>query len=55
MNFMAGFEFIIFLIIFGFTNYLIMLRRYENELAKRKIIQRNKIANLYPRDSFISF
>ncbi len=54
MNIEAGFKFIIFLVFFGFTNYLIMLKRYENDLNKRAIIQKNKIANLYPKGTFIS-
>ena len=54
MNFQAGFRFIIFLILFGSTNYLMMLRRYENDLMKKKIIQRNKISILYPKGTFIS-
>ena len=31
MNFEAGIRFIVFLVIFGVTNYLMMLRRYEND------------------------
>ncbi|ABM71596.1 Conserved hypothetical protein [Prochlorococcus marinus str. MIT 9515] len=54
MNFEAGFEFIIFLILFGIINYLMMLRRYENDLMKRKIFQRNKISVLYPKGTFIN-
>ena len=53
MNLEAGFQFIIFLVLFGFTNYLIMLKRYENDLKKRKIIQNNKLLNLYPKGTFI--
>ncbi len=53
MNIKAGLEFIIFLTLFGFTNYIMMLRRYENNLIKKQIIQRNKIANLYPKGTFI--
>ena len=53
MNFVAGFEFIVFMILFGFTNYLIMLRRYENDLKKRRLIQKNKITVLYPKGTFI--
>ena len=40
MNLEAGFQFIIFLILFGFTNYLMMLKRYENDLKKKKLIQK---------------
>ena len=54
MNLEAGFEFIIFLIFFGFTNYLMMLKRYENDLRKRHNLQRNKILSLYPKGTFIS-
>ncbi len=48
-----GLRFLVFLVIFGFTNYLMMLRRYEKDLRKRKIIQRNKISNLYPKGTII--
>ena len=54
MNLEAGFQFIIFLILFGFTNYLIMLKRYENDLKKRQLIQKNRISNLYPKGTFIN-
>ena len=54
MNYQAGFEFIIFLFLFGFTNYLTMLKRYENDLKKRQLTQKNRIANLYPKGTFIS-
>ena len=54
MNFVAGFEFIILMILFGFANYLMMLRRYENDLKKRRIIQKNKITVLYPKGTLIS-
>ena len=54
MNLEAGFRFIIFLALFGFTNYLMMLKRYENDLKKRKMIQKNRIAVLYPKGTFIS-
>ena len=53
MNLEAGFQFIIFLVLFGFTNYLLMLKRYENELKKRQIIQNNRIRSLYPKGTFI--
>ena len=54
MNLEAGFQFIIFLFLFGSTNYLMMLKRYENELKKKNIIQKNRIAELYPKGTFIS-
>ena len=53
MNLENGFKLIIFLTLFFIINYLIMLIRYENELRKRKIIQRNKIATLFPKGAFI--
>jgi len=53
MNFEAGISFIVFLIIFGVTNYLMMLRRYENEVKKKKNLQQEKISKLYPKGSFI--
>ena len=54
MNLEAGFRFIIFLFLFGSTNYLMMLKRYENDLKKKNIIQKNRIAELYPKGTFIS-
>ena len=54
MDLEAGFRFIIFLVLFGFTNYLMMLKRYENDLKKRKMTQKNRIAVLYPKGTFIS-
>ena len=54
MNLEAGFRFIIFLALFGFTNYMMMLKRYENDLKKKNIIQKNRIAELYPKGTFIS-
>ena len=53
MNLEAGFQFIIFLILFGFTNYLMMLKRYENDLKKKELIQKNRISSLYPKGTFI--
>jgi len=52
MNFEAGIRFIIFLVIFGFTNYQMMLRRYENDIKKKKYLQQEKISKLYPKGSF---
>jgi len=52
MNFEAGLGFIVFLIIFGFTNYLMMLKRYEKEIRKVKILQKYKISKLYPKGTF---
>ena len=53
MNFDAGIRFIVFLIIFGVINYLMMLRRYENDVKKKKYLQQEKISKLYPKGSFI--
>ena len=53
MNLDSGIRFIVFIVVFGFTNYLMMLKRYENDLRKRKILQRDKISNLYPKGTFI--
>ena len=53
MNFEAGIRFIMFLIIFGVTNYLMMLRRHENDIKKKKYLQQEKISRLYPKDSLI--
>ena len=54
MDLEAGFRFIIFLVLFGFTNYLMMLKRYENDLKKKQIIRKNRIAVLYPKGTFIN-
>ena len=53
MNFAAGFQFIAFLFLFGSINYLIMLRRYEKDMKKKKISQINAISKLYPKKTFI--
>ena len=53
MNFEAGIRFIVFLVIFGFTNYLMMLRRYEKGIKKNKFLQHIKISRLYPKGTFI--
>ena len=37
MNFEAGIKFIVFLVVFGFTNYLIMLSRYEKFIIKNAL------------------
>ena len=54
MDLEAGLKSIIFLFLFGFTNYWIMLIRYEKDIKKRKLIQKNKILALYPKGTFIS-
>ena len=53
MNVEAGFKFVLFLITFGIINYLMMLARYENDLKKIKMIKKNRISKLYPKDTFI--
>jgi len=53
MNFEAGIRFIVFLVIFGVANYLMMLRRYENDIKKKKYLQQEKISRLYPKGSFM--
>ena len=52
MSLGSGFQFIIFLFLFGFTNYLMMLKRYQNDVKRRKLQQKNreyslKFANLF--------
>ena len=54
MNLIAGYEFVFLLIIIGYINYLFMLKRYRNDIKKRKINQYNKIAKLYPEGTIIS-
>ena len=54
MNFEAGIRFILFLIIFGFTNYLMMLRRYEKEIKKKEIFTAEKNFQAIPK-RFIYF
>ena len=54
MDLEAGFRFIVFLVLFGFTNYLMMLKRYENDLKKNQIKRKNRIAVLYPKGTFIN-
>ena len=54
MDLEAGLKFIVFLFLFCFTNYLIMLIRYDNEQKKRKLIQQIKISALYPKGTFIN-
>ena len=53
MNFEAGLGFLVFLVIFGLTNYLMMLRRYEKDYKKRQLIQKHKVSSLYPKGTFI--
>ena len=53
MNIEAGIRFIVFLVVFGVTNYLIMLKRYEKEVRKRKFSQQHKISKLYPKGTLI--
>ena len=54
MNFIAAFEFLILLIIFGTINYFLMLKRYQHDMKKKKFTQFKKIAKLYPKGTFIS-
>jgi len=53
MSIEAGIRFIFFLVIFGVKNYLIILRRYENDIKKKTLLQHKKISRLYPKGSFI--
>ena len=53
MNYMAGFEFIVILLLFGSINYLFMLKRYENDLRKKKSNQIKAISRLYPKNYFV--
>ena len=53
MNLEAGIRFIVFLVLFGVTNYLMMLKRYEKDIKKKKFSQNKKISRLYPKGSFI--
>jgi len=53
MNFEAGIRFIIFLALFGVTNYLMMLTRYEKDLKNMEFLQKQKISKLYPKGSHI--
>ena len=54
MNLEAGIKFIFFIVLFGLTNYLMMLRRYENDIKKKKLLQHKKISRLYPKGSFFA-
>ena len=54
MNLLAGFEFFVLLMIFGTINYLLMLKRYQHDMKKKKFTQIKKIAKLYPKGTFIS-
>ncbi len=54
MNLIAGFEFLFLLMILGTTNYLLMLKRYQRDMKKKKFTQFKKIAKLYPKGTFIS-
>ena len=53
MNLEAGFQFIVFITLFGALNYSMMLRRYEHDEQIRKSYQIKKIAKLYPKGEFI--
>ena len=47
MNFEAGIRFIFFLVLFGVTNYLGMLRRYEFEIKKKGFFYKIKKFPIY--------
>ena len=53
MNLEAGFQLIVFLILFGAFNYVMMLNRYENYQTKKKELQLKRIKELYPKNTFI--
>jgi len=53
MNLEAGIRFIVFLVLFGVANYLMMLRRYEKDIRKRNFLQQHEISKLYPKGTFI--
>ena len=53
MQLLAGFQFLIFLIFFGYVNYLMMQNRYENDMKKKRKSQLKKISQLYPKGTFI--
>jgi len=53
MNIVAGFQFIVLLLLFGSINYAIMLRRYEIDMKQKKNVQIKAISKLYPKNTFI--
>ena len=53
MHLAAGFQFIVLLLLFGSINYLMMLKRYENDLKKRKDAQLKAVSRLYPKNTFV--
>ena len=53
MNLEAGFQFIVLLFLFGSINYLMMLKRYESAIKKKKIDQIRAISKLYPKNTFV--
>ena len=53
MNYASGFQFIVFLLLFGSINYVFMLRRYENDMRKKKYNQVKAISRLYPKNYFV--
>jgi len=53
MNLIAGFQFLLILIIFGYINYLLMLRRYIKDIENKKTTQLKNISRLYPKGTFI--
>ena len=54
MNLEAGFQLIVFLVLFGAFNYVMMLNRFENEQIKNRNSQLKRIKSLYPKGTFIS-
>ena len=54
MNFEAGIRFIIFLVLFGFINYRIMLRRYKNDIKKSKFLQQKKFPSYIQKGHLFS-
>tara|TARA_B100000609_G_scaffold199471_1_gene203204 strand:- start:4683 stop:4850 length:168 start_codon:yes stop_codon:yes gene_type:complete len=53
MDLAAGFQFIVLLLLFGSVNYLMMMRRYENDFKKRKNAQLKAVSRLYPKNTFV--
>ncbi len=54
MNLIAGFQFLFILTVFGFINYLFMIKRYTKDIKNKKLSQYKKITRLYPKGTFIS-
>ena len=54
MNLEAGFQLIVFLVLFGALNYVMMLKRYENNSNKKKAKRIRDISKLYPKGTFLN-